>query len=401
MTDDMQPTIAGPEGETHRHIKILELAAVGIAFKTILKDLIEALAAHDYDLTIVCSDGPYAAELRQAGYRVKTIPIRRNLNVFRHLITLAQLYAFIKKERFDIVHTHTPVASFLGRIAARLARTPAIVNTVHGFYFHEDMHAVVRKALIALERFVGRFTDLTFSVSSEDVETAIRERICRADRIMVVGNGVDLRKFDPRSIEPERRRIRDELGLPQGAAVVGAVGRLVREKGFVELVQAMPRVLEVEPQARLVIVGDALPSDRRSVKERLLELVESLKLNDKVVFTGLRYDMPELLSAMDLFVLPSYREGMPLVLLEAMAMARPAVATRVRGCREVVVDGETGILVPPREVPVLADAIVRLLVDKELARRMGVAGRKRVEERFDRDVVIVKQLDALARLVSS
>jgi glycosyltransferase involved in cell wall biosynthesis len=179
------------------------------------------------------------------------------------------------------------------------------------------------------------------------------------------------------------------------------VGRLVREKGFVELIEAMPRVLEAEPRARLVIVGDALPSDRRSIKERLLDLVGSLKLNDKVVFTGLRYDMPEMLSAMDVFVLPSYREGMPLVLLEAMAMARPAVATRVRGCREVVVDAETGILVPPREVAALADAIVRLLLDKELAKRMGSAGRKRVEERFDRDVVIRKQLDALAKLVSS
>ncbi len=401
MTDDTQPTAAGPDHVTHRHVKILELAAADIAFKTILKDLIKALAAHGYELTIVCSDGPNVPELRQAGYRVETITIRRNLNLFRHLVTLVQLYVFIKKERFDIVHTHTPVASFLGRIAAKLARVPAIVNTVHGFYFHEDMHVAVRKALIALERFAGRFTDLAFSVSSEDVETAIRERIFPADRIMVVGNGVDLRKFDPRSVEPARRRIRDELGLPLGAAVVGAVGRLVREKGFVELMRAMPRVLEAQPQAKLVIVGDALPSDRRSVKERLLELVNSLKLDDKVVFTGLRYDMPELLSAMDVFVLPSYREGMPLVLLEAMAMARPAVATRVRGCREVVVDGETGILVPPRDVSALADAIVRLLLDNELARRMGLAGRKRVEERFDRDEVIRKQLDALARLASS
>jgi len=401
MTDEMQPSATGQDRLPHRRIKILELAAVDIAFKTIIKDLIESLAANDYDLTIVCSDGPYVAELRAAGYRVKTITIRRNLNVFRHLIALAQLYAFIKKERFDIVHTHTPVASFLGRIAARLARSPAIVNTVHGFYFHEDMHVVVRKALIALERFAGRFTDLTFSVSSEDVETAMRERICRADRIMVVGNGVDLRKFDPCSIEAERPRIRDELGIAPGAAVVGAVGRFVREKGFVELIQAMPRVLEAGPQAMLVIVGDALPSDRRSVKERLRELVSSLKLNERVVFTGLRYDVPQLLAAMDVFVLPSYREGMPVVLLEAMAMAKPVVATRVRGCREAVVDGETGILVPPRDVTALADAIVRLLLDNELARRMGAAGRKRVEEHFDRDEIVKKQLDALAKLVLS
>ena len=398
----MNSNADGTEYAAQRKIKILELAALDIAFKTILKDLIEALVEHDdYDLTIVCSDGPYVAELREAGHRVKTVTISRNLNVFRHLISLVQLYLFIRNETFDVVHAHTPVASFIGRLAAKMARTSRIVNTVHGFYFHENTHVVVRKAIIALERLVGHFTDLTFSVNAEDVQTAIRERICPADRIMVVGNGVDLQRFDPRLVEPARRRIREELGVPPDAAVVGAVGRLVREKGFVELFQGMPRVLEASREAKLIVVGDALPTDRDSVKDQLMALVDSLELNDRVVFTGLRYDVPELLSAMDVFVLPSYREGMPVVLLEAMAMARPVVATHVRGCREVVVDGETGILVPPGDVPALADAIVRLLGDKELAGRMGRAGRKRAEQRFDRNEVTGKQLDALSQLVSS
>jgi glycosyltransferase involved in cell wall biosynthesis len=162
----------------------------------------------------------------------------------------------------------------------------------------------------------------------------------------------------------------------------------------------MPCVLEAKPDTRFLIVGDALPSDNDSVKDEVQRLVDSFRIQDKVVFAGLRLDIAEVLSAMDVFVLPSYWEGMPGVVLEAMAMARPVVTTRVRGCREVTVDGETGILVPPRDVEALAEAIVRLVSDKELARRMGLAGRKRVEERFDRDKVVRKQLEALVELVA-
>ena len=383
-----------------RRIKILELASTDFTFKMLLKELLAALRESGYDLTIACAEGPYSPEFREAGYRVKVLSISPGLNVFHHLVSLIQIYRFIQKEKFDIVHTHTPVAAFVARLAAKMAGTPFIVNTVHGFYFHENMSAIPRRTFVALERFAGRVTDLTFSESDEDLQTAVRERICPADRIIAIGNGVDIQKFDLSMVDEARRQIREEFGLPHDADVVGIVGRIVKRKGFVEFVQSIPRVLQAKPETRFLIVGDALPSDNDSVKDEVLALVDSLRLSDKVVFTGLRLDMPEVLSALDVFVLPSYWEGMPGVVLEAMAMARPVVTTRVRGCREVTVDGETGILVPPRDVRALADAIIRLLNDKELARDMGLAGRKRVEERFDRDKVIRKQLDALAELAS-
>ena len=383
-----------------RRIKLLELASTDFTFKMLLGGLLPALKGSGYDLTLACADGPYLPEFRKAGYRVKILRVSPNLNIFRHLVSLVQMYQFFKREKFDVIHTHTPVASFIGRLAAKMARTPLVINTVHGFYFHENMHPIPRRIIIGLERLAGRFTDLTFSVSEEDVQSAVRERICPADRIIAIGNGVDLQEFDPALSEQARKRIREEFGLPPRAEVVGMVGRIVKEKGFVEFVHSMPRVLEARPQTRFLMVGDALPSDYDSVKEQVVALVTSLRLTDNVVFTGIRLDMPEVLSAMDVLVLPSYREGMPLVVLEAMAMAKPVVATRIRGCREVVVDGETGLLVPPRDVTALADAIVRLLSDKELARRMGVAGRKRVEQRFDRNKIIKNQLDALAKLVS-
>lgn len=380
--------------------RILELASTDFTFKMLIPGLLEAIKDADYELTLACSNGPYVQQFRDAGYRVKTLYISPGLNPFHHVISLIRLYALIRKEKFDIVHAHTPVASFICRLAAKLARTPFVVNTVHGLYFHENTHPIAKRLIVFLERFVGRFTDLTFSVSAEDVESAVRERICSADRIIATGNGVDLQKFRLDVAEEGRRGVREEFQIPPGADVVGMIGRIVKEKGFVELVRSMPQVLRARPETRFLIVGDALPSDYDSVKEKVTDLVDSMGLNDNVLFTGLRTDIPELLSAMDVFVLPSYREGMPLVVLEAMAMARPVVATSIRGCREIVVDGDTGILIPPHNVPALAEAITRLLSDRDMARRMGLEGRKRVEARFDLDSVVRKQLDALAGLVS-
>jgi glycosyltransferase involved in cell wall biosynthesis len=391
---------SGPVLAMQPRIKMLQLASTDFTFKMLLEELLAALKEAGYDLTIACADGPYLREFRQAGYRVKTLSISPGLNVFHHLFSLVQIYRFIKREKFDIVHTHTPVAAFIARLAARMAGTPYIVNTVHGFYFHENMFAIPRKIFIALERLTGRVTDLTFSESDEDFQTAVRERICPPDRIIAIGNGANLKKFDLGLLDSARLNVRDELGLSRDADVVGIVGRIVERKGFIEFVRSMPRVLEAKPETRFLIVGDALPSDNDSVKDEVKRLVDSLRIKDKVVFAGLRLDIAEVLSAMDVFVLPSYWEGMPGVVLEAMAMARPVVTTRVRGCREVTVDGETGILVPSRDVEALAEAIVRLVRDKELAHRMGLAGRKRVEERFNRDKVVRKQLDALAELVA-
>ena len=390
----------GSAHAAQQRIKMLQLASTDFMFKMLLEELVVALRQAGYDLTIACAEGPYLPEFRQAGYRVKTLSISPGLNVFHHLFSLVQIYRFIKREKFDIVHTHTPVAAFIARLAAKMAGTPSIVNTVHGFYFHENMSSVPRKVFVALERFAGRVTDLTFCESDEDFETAVRERICPPDRIIAIGNGANLKKFDLGLLDNARNSVRGELGLPRDADVVGIVGRIVERKGFVEFIRSMPRVLEAKPDTRFLVVGDALPSDNDSVKDEVKRLVDSFRIQDKVVFAGLRLDIAEVLSAMDVFVLPSYWEGMPGVVLEAMAMARPVVTTRVRGCREVTVDGETGILVPPRDVEALADAIVRLVSDKELARRMGHAGRMRVEERFDRDKVVRRQLDALAELVA-
>lgn len=373
-------------------IKVLQVAAIDTTVNFLLRPLIDRLQEEGYTLHIACSSGPYLKALgEQQGYLVHSIPINRKIAPFSNLRSLWRLYRLMRQERFTIVHVHTPVAAALGRVAAKLARVSIIIYSVHGFYFHELMPRWKRRIIIWIERWLGkRCTDMLFSQSAEDVKTAIRERIMAKDRVAWIGNGVDPRLFGL----PPDEDLRAELGLPPESKVVGFIGRLVREKGVEELFEAMAEVVQQFPEAKLLVVGDTLKSDRDTQAiARINRIITRERLDDVVRFTGFRDDTPDLLAIMDVFVLPSHREGMPRTILEAMAAGKPVVATNIRGCREEVVDEVTGLLVPVCDSDALAKAILRILSNEELAHRIGEAGRKRVQEEFDEADVLRRQVD--------
>ena len=195
---------------------------------------------------------------------------------------------------------------------------------------------------------------------------------------------------------------RGKFGLSESDQVVGFVGRMVGEKGIIELVEAMGTVIKAIPGAKLMMVGDTLDDDRdRGVKEVVRQEISTNGLASKVVFTGFVEDVPEVMSAMDLFVLPSHREGMPRTVIEAMAAGKPVVATDIRGCREEVLEGVTGLLVPVNSPQPLAQAIIKILSNPEMARKMGKAGRKRAEEFFDEDLVLDREIEVYQELVKT
>jgi glycosyltransferase involved in cell wall biosynthesis len=194
--------------------------------------------------------------------------------------------------------------------------------------------------------------------------------------------------------------VRKEFDFKARHRVVGFIGRIVREKGIEELIEAMAYVTSREPQARLLIVGDTLASDGDTeAKEVVKKAILKYGLQDKVRFAGLRDDVPRLLTALDIFVLPSWREGMPRSIIEAMATGLPVVATDIRGCREEVVHGDTGLLVPPKDPRELGEAILSLVCDDSLARKMGKRGREVALDWFDEDAVIERQIEAYYRLI--
>ena len=379
-------------------VKVLQLAAVDVTVKFLLLPLIDRLLAEGYEVHIACSPGRYLQELAEREYAIHPIAISRRVSPFSNLRLLWHLYRLMLQERFDVVQVHTPVAAALGRIAAKLTRVPIIIYTAHGFFFHELMPCWKRRVIIWIERWLGQWcTNMLLSQSADDVQTAVRERIMPKEKVVWIGNGVDPQRF----VRMPSDALRARLGFIPENRVIGFIGRLVREKGVVELFEAMARVAAQYPEARLLVVGDTLKSDRDTQTiARLNRIITSERLDDVVRFTGFRDDIPDLLAIMDVFVLPSHREGMPRTILEAMAAGKPVVATNIRGCREEVVDEVTGLLVPVCDPEALAEAILRLLRDEELARRIGEAGRKRVQEEFDEADVLRRQVDAYQKLLA-
>ncbi|MEB3329557.1 MAG: glycosyltransferase family 4 protein [Candidatus Sericytochromatia bacterium] len=378
-------------------MKLLVICALDLTAWAFLRPQLQAMRARGWEVHLACSPGPRLPALAAAGIRCHPIPISRRLLDAGHVLTLARLWRLMRAERFDLVHVHTPIAAALGRVAARLAGVPRVAYTAHGFYFHDEMAPGPRRLHIALERALGRLTDAMIAVSGEDAATAVQLGILPAARVTHVPNGIDPGRFG-QAPGAELAAWRARLGLPPDALVVGTMGRLVREKGFGELFEAIARLAPHHPRLHLLVVGDALASDRDPFKEALLARVDAPPLAGRVHLTGFTDAVPTVLALMDVFALPSYREGLPVSILEAMATGLPVVATDIRGCREEVVAGETGLLVPTRDAARLAEALEQLLGDPDLRARMGAAGRARVAALFDERQACDQVVAVLERL---
>jgi glycosyltransferase involved in cell wall biosynthesis len=233
-----------------------------------------------------------------------------------------------------------------------------------------------------------------FCVSEEDV--AVLQKHVPAERVEWTGNGVDLSRFNPNRFTPgQKQEIREGLGIPARAFVVGIVARIVKEKGIRELLEAVAIARKTAPDIRLLLVG---PVDTSRGDQVTPEVSEQYGVRDACHWTGERSDIPDLLAAMDVYCLPSYREGYPVSVIEAGAMGLPCIVTDVRGCREAAEDGFNGLLVPPRQVEPLAAAILRLHDDAELLSRMATNARVRAEAKFDERRVVEQILNVYHRL---
>jgi glycosyltransferase involved in cell wall biosynthesis len=274
---------------------------------------------------------------------------------------VSDLVALVRRRQTQVLHVHGYASADFGRLAARATGTALVL---HEHFADPKMPAYQGLA----DRLLAGWTDRAIAVSFSTRDFLVRERRLPADRVRVIWNGAPLEDFAPVSVD-QRTRTRAALGLPPAALVIGAIGRLNEQKGHRYLIEAAPSVLEGHGDVRFLIVGDG---DRL---EPLREQARALGLGDYVLFAGHRTDVRELLGAIDVVCLPSLYEGTPLALFEAMAAARTIVASAVDGCAEILVDGATGLLVPPRDPAALSLALNRVLGDPELRNRLGTAAR--------------------------
>lgn len=379
--------------------KVLHVTTTDMSLELLLGPQLHAFARAGYEVVGASAPGPYSARLEAEGIRhVPLLHATRSMDLRRDASATAEMYRTFRAERPDIVHLHNPKPGWFGRPAAAAARVPGVVNTVHGLYATPDDSLALRTIVYGLERFAATFSDVELVQNPEDTALLRRLRV-PARRLVDLGNGIDLARFSPGAVDGAAvERCRRDLGAPGDEVLVGAVGRLVWEKGLQELIDAATALRSRCPRARIVVVGPLDPEKGDGLQASDLERITA---DSGVVFAGERRDMEVVYAALDVYVLASHREGFPRSAMEASAMGAPVIATDIRGCRQVVDHGTTGLLVPVRSADALADAIARLVDDDELRARLGTGARARAAVEFDQQRVIDRTLAAYERILGA
>lgn len=336
-----------------------------------------------YEVELVCAPGGRLIELMNS-HQIKVWTFNnlvQPLHPLKDFLALINLTSFLKKNAYHVVHTHNSKAGFIGRLAARLANVPVVIHTVHGFAFH-DQEPRWRRALFRnLERVASRWCDKEIFISQPLIDWALKEKIISPDKVVKIYSGIDLNQFQPLS-EDRKTQIRKEWGIGKDDTVIGIVSKLWEGKGHAILIDAFKQIKQDIKNARLVIIGEGYLYDK------LVNQVKLLGIEDSVLFTGFQMDVSGIIGIFDVAVLPSFFEGMGRVILEAMAMEKPVVASRVGGIPDLVDDSVTGYLTVPGNVQELAEALKKILTDRHLTQRMGKEARKRTTLQFSSEVMV-------------
>lgn len=362
-------------------LRVAHLTTVDMSLALLLATELDEDLRAGHEVYGISTSGPYVERVESLG--VRHVPVEsftRSWNLRSDVRAFFELVKTLRTLKLDVLHTHTPKASVLGRIAGRLAGVPVVVNTCHGLWARPEDSFPKRAFVYGLEALAIRFSDYELFQNAEDAHTM--RRFLKRGRWKVVGNGIDLNRFQP---DPDgRARVRAEWGVDDDTLVVGTIGRRVREKGLAEFAEAAHRLRD---KAVFVWVG---PEDNTDAATQVPH-------QDAIRFVGERTDMPAVYSALDVFVLASYREGFSRASMEAAACGSAMVLTDIRGCREIGSDGEHLLLATAQDAEALTNRIETLLAQPELRTQLGHAAQQRASQEFDQRQVAKESLAAYDR----
>ena len=332
---------------------------------------------HDFDITVICGglDDIHRRDLAMMDVAVASVPFRRLLSPIADIQAFLALFALYRSRKFDIVHTHMSKAALIGSLAALCARVPAVVNTAHNLGFIALPNHALKFLFWIYDFVLFRSTvDAVITVSAKVRERIVETRLLPPAKVFAVHNGMAGRKMEVSEGSAAARRA--EFAVSAGEILIVSVARLVWFKGLSTLISAMPLLLAKCPGVRIVVAGEG------PLREALTKQAEDLGVGGRLMLVGERRDIPAVLSAADIFVLPSVSEGLPISIMEAMAAGKPVVATDVGGVAELVGHNETGLLVAPRAPAALADALAQLALDPPRRTAMGTAAKRRLAADF-------------------
>jgi glycosyltransferase involved in cell wall biosynthesis len=381
-----------------RVLHIITRMIVGGAQENTLLSVVGLDALPEYDVTLLSGldkgrEGELLSQARESVELIVLPEMGRSINPLSDLVAFWKLYKIIKKGCYHIVHTHSSKAGVLGRVAAWLAGTPIIVHTLHSLVFHDYQPWVVNRAWWLMKKVCAPITDFYISVSEIIVQKAIKAGIAEPERFRTIYSGMELDWFLNAKFDSDA--VRREFGIPLDVPVVGKIARLFPLKGHDQLMDAAPEIVRRVPNVRFFLIGDGILLEHLQKRAREYGILENF------IFAGLidRTRIPEMISAMDLVVHTSLREGLARVLPQALAMGKPCVSFDIDGAPEVVINDETGYLVQPFDSVGLAEGISRILEDADTRTRMGENGRRHVDPAFRSEKMVADIAEVYAMLL--
>tara|TARA_Y100001968_G_scaffold155755_1_gene142228 strand:- start:1048 stop:2190 length:1143 start_codon:yes stop_codon:yes gene_type:complete len=377
-------------------MKILEITAVEFTFDKFISALARNIKSRKHCLHISFNTTEKRSKYHNE-FTIKSNEIKRSKSLLSLIKAIYYLIVLFRKEKYSVIHTHTPIASIATRIACFFYPSSKLLYTVHGFYFHEGMNIIQYKIHFFIEYILSFLTHTYFFVSKEDYELAKRFRFSNPKNLFYIPNGVCPKLFSPAN-QSEKKILKNNNRIKDDSIVIGIASRLVEEKGYKELIQAIFKLLSKHPNMHLCICGSCLDSDYSNNVSKLLFKFKK-EFPDRLSILGelSSHEMPNFYKTLDIFILPSWREGLPVSILEAMMTGLPVIATNIRGCREAVIDKVTGILVEPKNTNSIAKGIDKLVSQESLRESYGKNGRERALNYFE----LSKSIDLQTRIIES
>ena len=386
--------------------KLIRITTVPISFKVLLKGQLRFMASNGFDVKGVSSEGEELKEVREnEGIVMEAINMSRKITPFQDLKSLWEMWNFLRKEKPQIVHTHTPKAGIIGMLAARLAGVPHRLHTVAGLPLMEAM-GIKRKILNFVERLTYSSATRVYPNSKGLYNFILQNNFTQSNKLKIIANGssngINTTFFSPAQVsEIEKITLREKLNIQPDDFVFVFVGRIVSDKGINELIKAFSELQTAKNNEltgiKLLLVGD-LESDLDPLNP---ETLAEINQNKDIISVGFQQDVRPFFAISDALAFPSYREGFPNVVMQAGAMGLPSIVSDINGCNEIIVEGENGLIIPPKNVEKLKEKMLTLAKDKNLYTKLKENSRRMIENRYEQSVVWKALLEEYEGLLQS
>ena len=386
--------------------KLIRITTVPLSLKVLLKGQLRFMASNGFDVKGVSSEGEELREVREnEGIAVEAITMSRKITPFQDLKSLWQMWNFLRKEKPQIVHTHTPKAGIIGMLAARLAGVPHRLHTVAGLPLMEAT-GTKRKILNFVEKLTYSSATRVYPNSKGLYDFILQNNFIQSNKLKIIANGssngIDTAFFSPDQVtEIERVTLREKLNIQPDDFVFVFVGRIVSDKGINELIKAFSELQAVENNEpagiKLLLVG-GLENDLDPLNP---ETLAEINQNKDIISVGFQQDVRPFFAISDALAFPSYREGFPNVVMQAGAMGLPSIVSDINGCNEIIVEGENGLIIPPKNVEKLKEKMLTLAKDKNLYTKLKGNSRRMIENRYEQSVVWNALLEEYEGLLQS